>query len=372
MRPNGPPARVQKTETDRPLGEQSTTLLGAEVSKASRTVDTTAWPGRRRTRALGVLALAVVGVVLAACSSTTSGPGGGGSGGAGAKLILVELSFPCGLNDYAKQLCAGATAAGKTLPKGYKVEIKTGINYGDVTAYNSLIETSLQLNPAGLIVFPNGPAAQTLVLNQACDKGVKVVIMDSPATGVKCQSSFVGANHYQLGVEDGKWLIAHPPSSKEVGVVTLQPGEYQSNDDRVKGFTQTVQAAGYRLVATVVTDNSLAKTRTEVTNMITAHPNLGAVFSANSPMAQGTKQALLSNHRIMQLTLDGALTDVPSILDGTISADAAQDPYAQGTLAVQYIARAIQGQQVPSKTYTPLQVVDKTNAQAYLQAGGLR
>jgi ABC-type sugar transport system substrate-binding protein len=330
-----------------------------------------------RCNLLAAAASAVLGLAVAACSSSANSSGGPNHGGtsaagSGSKLILVELSFPCGLNDYAKQLCAGATAEGTRLPAGFKVQIKTGINYADVTAYNSLIQTSMQLNPAGLVIFPNGPAAQTPVLNQACDKGIKVIIMDSPATGVKCQSSFVGADHHQLGVLDGKWLIAHPPASKEVGVVTLQPGQYQSNDARVKGFTETVEAAGYRVAATAVTDLSLDKTRTEVANMLTAHPNLGAVFSANSPMAQGTMQALKGQPGIVHLTVDGALTDIPSILNGSITADAAQDPYAQGVLAVRYMAQAIQGQTVPAQTYTPAQIVDKTSAEAYQAAGGLR
>ena len=313
-------------------------------------------------------ASAVVMLGLAAC---TSAKGGTDASGSESKLILVELSFPCGLNDYAKQLCAGATAEGKRLPNGFNVEIKTGIDYGDITAYNSLIQTSMQLHPAGLVIFPNGPAAQTQMLNQGCDRGIHVIIMDSPATGVKCQSSFVGANHYQLGVLDGKWLIAHPPTSKNVGVVTLQPGEYQSNDDRVRGFTDTAEAAGFRVVATVVTDNSLDKTRTQVANMLTAHPDLGAVFSANSPMAQGTIQALKGHRGIDHLTVDGNVSDVANILNGAISADAAQDPYDQGVLAVRYMAQVIEGHAVPAKTYTPAKVVDKTNAEAYRAGGGM-
>lgn len=324
-------------------------------------------PGTHRRQARkGRLAVAAVaaGSLLAAC---------GTQGGAGdSKLLVFALSFPCQLNDYATRLCDGVNAAAETVPAGFRVEVKTGVNYGDNVAFNNLIQTSTQLQPTGLIVFPSGPAAQTPVLNQACDKGVKVVIIDSPANGVKCQSSFVGANHRQLGELAGQWLIAHPSPSKEVGVVTLPPGQYTSNDDRVKGFTDTVQAAGYQVVASVTTDLSLDSTRRGVTNMATAHPNLGAIFSANSQIGQGTAQALKDNHQVVQLTADGSLTDVPSILNGTISADAAQDPYGMGRTAVEYMVKVIQGQQVPPTTYTRAEIVDKTNAQAYLQAGGLK
>jgi ABC-type sugar transport system substrate-binding protein len=327
---------------------------------------------RSRRWVTGALIMAT-GLALAACSSThasTSSTAGGGS-----KLILFELSFPCGLNDYASQLCAGVRAEAKTLPPAYKVEVKTGVDYSDVSAYNSLIQTSMQLHPAGMILFVNGPAAQTPFINQACAQHVKMILVDSPATGVKrgCQSSFIGADHYQLGVEDAKWLIAHPPAngSKQVGIVTQPPGEYASTDARVRGFTQTITAAGYQVVATAVTNLSLDTTRTEVTNMVTAHPDLGAIFSANGPMGDGTVQALKNNHRIVQLTLDGFLNDIPSIINGTISADAAQDPYAEGKTAVHYMAEVLQSKKIPALTYTPSEVVSKESAKAYLSAGGL-
>jgi len=88
-------------------------------------------------------------------------------------------------------------------------------------------------------------------------------------------------------------------------------------------------------------------------------------------MGDGTEQALKGNHRIVQLTLDGFLNDIPSIGNGTISADAAQDPYAEGRTAVHYMAEVLQGKKVPSLTYTPSEVVTKENAKAYLANGGM-
>lgn len=286
------------------------------------------------------------------------------------KLIAFELSFPCGLNNYATQLCAGVKAAAKKLPPGFRVEIKTGINYSDTVAYNNLIQTTTELHPAGLIMFPNGPAAQVPVLNQACAKGIKIIVVDSPTSGFKCQTALIGANHYQLGVEIGKWLIAHPPTSKQIGIVSLAPGEYASNDARVKGFTTTVTAAGYSVVATAITDLTLDTTRTEVTNMLTAHPNIGTILSANDAMGDGTAQAV-TNSKIVQLSIDGATTSVQRIQTGSLSADAAQDPYRMGILAVQSMVKAIQGKHVPTSVYTPSEVVDSPNVAAYLKAGGL-
>jgi ABC-type sugar transport system substrate-binding protein len=265
------------------------------------------------------------------------------------------------LNESIQTVCNGAKAAGKQLPPGYKLEIKTGISVADNQAFNNQIQTSLQLHPAGLIVFPAGPAAQTPVLNQACNQGVKVIILDSPATGVKCQKSLVGANHYQLGALVGQWLAEHSASSKDVGVVTQAPGEFTSTDNRVKGFTNAAGAAGYRVVATTVTDLSLDKTRTGVTNMLTAHPNIGAIFSANGPMGQGTAQALKGNERVKQLTLDFDSTDIAPLLNGNLAAVGDQHPYDEGLFSVRAMGKLLRGEQIQPEIFTPLSVVDKTN-----------
>ncbi|SBW23406.1 hypothetical protein FDG2_3765 [Candidatus Protofrankia californiensis] len=315
-----------------------------------------------------IVAVLAETLITAGCSrEADSTDGAAGS----QKRIVLGLSFPCGLNEYSTLLCKGARDAGSKLSEGYSFDIKTGVNYSDNVAFNNILQTLLQQDPAGFIVFPAGPAAQTPVLNQACDKGVKVVIIDSPADGVKCQVNFIGADHYQLGASVGQWLVDHPSASKEVGIVTQPPGQYASTDARVKGFTDAVEKAGFEVVATVTTDLSLDRTRTVVTNMVTAHPNLGAVFSANGPIGQGTAQALKGNSEIIQLSQDGFVSDVKLIQDGEVAANAAQNPYQMGQLAVQYMVDALEGKDVPAKKYTTSMVVDKSNAQEYIAAGGM-
>jgi len=343
------------------------------VSKATSRVNTHAvWNPRR---AAFVAVIATVGMLVAACgggssssSSTQAGTGSSAKSASsgGSKLMLLEMSFPCALNEPIQEVCAGAKAA--QLPPGYKLQIKTGVDIADNTAFNNLIQTSLQLRPNVLIVFPAGPAAQTPVLNQACAKGVKVVILGSPAEGVKCQSTHVGQDDIEAGALVGRWLVKHPPKSKEVGIVTQPPGEFTSTDNRVKGFTQVVTAAGFKVVATAITDLTLDRTRTEVTNMLTAHPKIGAIFSANGPMGQGTSQALKGRHGIEHVTLDFDSTNVKPIENGSLSAVTNSHAYEFGKLAVETAVKVLQGERVPPKVNGPLSIVDKANVQQELKS----
>jgi ABC-type sugar transport system substrate-binding protein len=307
-----------------------------------------------------MVAAAVIGVIAAVPAARAED-----------KLIVGAMSFPCGLNDFAKTMCEGFAAGAAELPRGYRFELKTGVDYGDQTAFNNIIETSLQLHPAGIIVFPVGPAAQVPVLKKACEQGTKIIIVDNPVEGLgECQTSYIASDHYRLGVALGNWLVSHAPSSKEVGVVSLPPGQYSSNDARIKGFTDTIEPAGFKVVATVTTDLSLDQTRTQVTNMLTAHPDLGAVMSANDQMGYGTAQAV-GDRKVVQLSIDGAMDAVKRIDKGGLDADAAQDPYTVAKSAVLNIAKAIDGGDVPKEITTKSIVVDRSNAQAFIAGGGM-
>jgi ribose transport system substrate-binding protein len=343
------------------------------VSRGPLNVKAAVRPARRW--AVSAIAVAAT-LIVAACGGTSESDNrdstSTGSSRPGSKLIVAGLSYPCGLNDYARHLCAGFAAGQKQLPPGFRFKLTTGVDFADQTAFNNLIQTSLQLKPAGVIVFPDGPAAQVPVLKQACAKNVRIIIIDNPVTGLgKCQSTFIGPNNYQLGAQTAEWLIRHPPLSKEVGVVSLPPGATASTDERVKGFTKTIEAAGYRVVASVSTDLTLAKTRTQVTNMLTAHPKLSAIFSSGDQMGYGTAQAVKNNPGIKQLTIDGALDAVKRIPRG-LSADVAQHPFWLGEQSVLYMAKVLQGQTVPQFIPEPTKVIDESNVKAYLEAGGLR
>lgn len=313
---------------------------------------------------------------LVACGSDDDGAaadGGDRTASGERKLIVFAMPFPCGLNDYAQLTCDGAEAAAKELPPGYEFDMKTGIDYADVPAFNSLLETTLQLDPAGMVVFTNGPAAQTPVLNRACDQGATVIFYDTKGDGVKCAVSHVTPNHREMGEKAAQWLIDNPPKGKgkEVAIVSLQPGQFPSNDARVEGFKETIEAAGYDVVTTVVSTNDVAETRTKVTNALTAHPNLAAIYSANGPLGNGTEQALKGKRGIVQLTTDGNAADIPSVLDGTVGVNVAQAPYVGGRLAVEYMVKALEGEDVAKVKYTPSEAIDKSNAQEFLDQGGL-
>jgi ribose transport system substrate-binding protein len=288
------------------------------------------------------------------------------------KLILVVTGFSCNTVDFTVKLCEGWNAAAKKLPAGFTFQHKAGTDFTDQTALNNLIQTGLELQPAGVIVFSGGPAAQVPVLTKACQQGAKVFILDSNMPTLHCKSELLETNNYEAGVNAAKWLLKHPPKSKEVGIVGFPPGQFNSNDSRNKGFRAGLAGSGYKVVATVTTSGDIQKTRDAVTNMLTAHPNIGAILSLTDFHGDGTTQAMISDHRldITHLTIDGNMEAVKKIPNKGVTADTAQNPYMEGYLAVMNMVKLLQGKTVAVHVYIPTKVIDAANAGKYIAAGG--
>lgn len=323
----------------------------------------------------GVMIVAI-GAMLAACGSSStdssaSGDTGGSSSESGdSKLIVATLSFPCGYNDFTQSLCAGMSAGAEELPPNVHFEEKSGAKVSDISEFNNLIRTTQQINPDGLIVFPLGPSAQVPVLKEACSKGIKVIILDNPieSLGGDCQVSYVAADNHKLGVMAGEWLTQQSPPSKEIGILTAPPGQFVSCDERVEGFEETIKPTNLEIAATVTTDEfTPEKSRAQVTNMLTAHPNVGVVFTCNDDAGTGAATAIKSaGADIMLISVDGSPDAVERIPEG-LSADVAQDPYFAGKESVLALAEALEGKKVPAELTEPAVLVDESNAEEYLE-----
>ena len=125
-----------------------------------------------------------IGTGLFAAMVIAMGPLQPVSARADTKLIVGLVGFPCGLNAFATTQCSGFESAKGKLPEGYTFELKTGLDFADNVSFNNLIETTLQLKPAGIVVFPGGASSQTQVLLKACKQGVKIIIIDVAAEGL--------------------------------------------------------------------------------------------------------------------------------------------------------------------------------------------
>jgi ABC-type sugar transport system substrate-binding protein len=309
-------------------------------------------------------------VTLTACGDDDSSSSGSK---VSQKTLILALSFPCGFNDYSKDLCQGAKDAGAKLSDKYKVDIKTGVNIGDTVAYGNLIKSALQLKPAGMVVFPLGPSATSAAINKACDADVKLVVVDNAPEGVSCPHPFFGSDPTAMGKLAAEWLAKNVDKGTKVGTVSAPPS--QSVDlARVKGFVAAAKAAGLVIAQSVTTAANLDGARKVAANMLTAHPDLRAVFSADGVLGPGVVKAVdaAGKQNLVYVQVDAFKSVAPQILKGTVGAMIGQNAYQYGFQAIEALAKLDEGESVPDTNVIPGKVIDKSNAQEFIDAGGLR
>jgi ABC-type sugar transport system substrate-binding protein len=319
---------------------------------------------------LGVT-VSLLAILTAACGGSSDGADeGGGSGDR--KLVIVAQSFACNTNDFTANFCKGVEAATDDVADDVKVEFRSGLDFTDQNAYNSLLQNATTLQPAVMAVFGTSPDAQVPTLTAACDQGIEVIIMDQDMPNLECRTSTVASDFSAMGEEIASWLFANDTSdTKQVGLVGFTPGTIPAVEAGYTAFKDSVEAKGYEVVGEVAVEGGdQEKIRSAVENLLTSNPDMNVLYSSSDSFDVGVSQALKAQGRldITRISTDGCVTCVQRILDGTgMTADVAKSAYLEGYTSVTTAAKLAQGEDVGDFVSLPYAVIDATNAEAYLE-----
>ncbi|HEX7070701.1 MAG TPA: substrate-binding domain-containing protein, partial [Rhodothermales bacterium] len=151
------------------------------------------------------------------------------------------------------------------------------------------------------------------------------------------------------------------------GTVALIPyiaGASTSNE-RERGFKgQLARHEGLRLVATQYSESDYEKAMSVTEDILTANPNLDAIFAANEPSVLGAAQALRSRGvegDVVLVGFDASPRQVEGIRDGSIYALVVQNPYRMGYEGVMQAYAALQGEEVPERIDSGSMIVTRDN-----------
>ena len=107
-----------------------------------------------------------------------------------------------------------------------------------------------------------------------------------------------------------------------------------------------------------------------IENVLTAHPEIEAVFATSDQMALGALEAIAARGRTGKVELvafDAGREVLNQIQAGRIGAAVAQRPFEMGRQSVEAAARAIRGEPVESRIDTGTALVTAENVAEFLQ-----
>jgi simple sugar transport system substrate-binding protein len=320
--------------------------------------------------------LAVLVLAVAACSSgaatsspaaaTTSAPPAAASAAADSPSPAAEpikvgfiTKFPV---DFYDTMVDAVKTWNQDHPE-VQVLFAQGASGTDDAGEIAAIESFISQGVKGIAITPTSPNLQT-ELQKAVDAGIKVVLIDNDIPDWTGKTSVVATDNLAGGKLAGQWLAQHLTAGAKLAVLQGVLGN-PSLDARVSGMLDTLGSAA-TVVAKAPTDCDQTKGLNAAQDILTAHPDVQAIYGACGPPILGALQAIknanIASGQITVVGFDAAPGEIDAIVAGQEAGSVAQFPAKMGSLGVQTLVDAIAGKTVQPNVDTGTEMVTKDNA----------
>lgn len=249
-----------------------------------------------------LLILAACAFVISGCgsgSTTSSGTTTGGSpgGDAGAKTKVVFVPKSTG-NPYFNQVAKGFETSAGDLNLDFSTQAPAT---ADATSQLSVIKDQVQRGVNVIVLSANSPDALNEALDQAKEKGVMVMTVDSDLTG--------NEDHRAVGILPTDFSLIGPGQLELLAKTINYEGEFAILSATTDAPNQNAWIAGIKdalkdpkyskmkLVDTVYGDDEPQKSATEMEALLSKHANLRGVISPTSVGLAAAAQVLENSGR---------------------------------------------------------------------------
>lgn len=233
----------------------------------------------------------------------------------------------------------------------------------DIEGQIALIESMVTQGVQGIALTPVDPTVAP-ALDKAIEAGVKIVLMDNDIPDWKGKTALATTNNYNAGVIAGEYLKTVLKDGDTLGILEGVPG-VPALDDRVNGMLAGLEGVKVEVVGKGGTNCTQELGVSVAEDLLTAHPDLKAIYAACGPPAVGATQAIenagIANDAIVMVGFDACCGELDKIVSGQEDATVAQYPAKMGELGVATLVKAIRGEAVEPLVDTGAGLVTKAN-----------
>lgn len=234
----------------------------------------------------------------------------------------------------------------------------------------NILEDQILKRVSGLAVVPGGAQEIVPVLEKAHAARIPVVIVDTDVSWSP-KVSYVGTDNRFGGKLAGEFIVNALHAKGKVVLVTGIPG-VRSIEDRQQGCLEALKTApGIEIVAQQPANSERSLALTVMENVLTAQPEVDAVFASSDQMALGVIEAIDARGKtgkILVVGFDAGKEALQAIQQGRIRAAVAQRPFLMGKLGVEAAYKAARGEQVEKRIDTGTELVTAENVEKYLRS----
>jgi ABC-type sugar transport system substrate-binding protein len=322
-----------------------------------------------KSRALLVAVLLLVLASLVACTAVPAAApaaqapaatSAAGAPAASATTILLSMKGPGGGNPFWAEVERGAkeTAA----KQGVNLVVLAPPAETDVATQIGQIEDQITKKVNAILVAPTDVAGLNPTFDKAKAAGIPVLYVDTKGQWADALT-FIGTDNKNGGKLAGEYICKQLNGQGSAALITGVMSQ-QTHIDRIGGAKDALAACGVQVVAEQPANSDRALGQTVMENILTANPDVKAVFASNDLMALGAMEAIKAAGKkgIIVVGFDANPDAVASIKAGEMSASVAQSPYNMGALGVENALKAVRGEKIEPVIDTGTELITKDNA----------
>jgi ribose transport system substrate-binding protein len=236
----------------------------------------------------------------------------------------------------------------------------------DPAAQNNAIETYIAQGVDGLVVVAIDVNGIMPAVEQAAEAGIPVVAVDAILPDGP-QVAQVGVDNAAAGAMIGEHFLDHVEKEMggeaKLGIVGALNSFIQNV--RQEGFESVVaDAPGITMAGVVDGRNVQDNAMSAAENLMTANPDLSAIYATGEPALLGAVAAVESQGRQDSVAVVGwdlTAAAIKGIDEGYVVGVVQQDPAGMGAAAVEAAHRAIAGETVEAEIAVPVTIVTADN-----------
>ena len=304
-------------------------------------------PMRATKRVLACAAAGLATASLAACGSDEPGSGGDGDKG----VIGVSVADQKSLF-YVAEVAGIEDEAEK---QGYEVKILSANN--DSSAQVKQVNDLLTQQIGALIFTSQDSTAAAAGVRAADEAGVPVVAVDQRPEEQEVAdllATYIATDSVKAAYELCTWMFDQIGGKGEIAILHGVLGS-TAEIQRTEGCENALaENPDIKVVAEETANWDETEAFKATQNILTAHPELDAVFGESDAMSMGaSKAAKDAGVEIFSVGIDGFPTMFDAIESGLTQATMAQQPYMMGQLAVQNAIALMEGEgdDIPAEQY---------------------
>lgn len=216
-----------------------------------------------------------------------------------------------------------------------------------------------------VVLAPTHATALNDVLAGLKARGIPLLCFVSRPQNVE-PACFVGSDDRGLARSIADYLFDRLAASAEVVSIEGHVNA-MTTAPRAAGFRAAAAArAGVHIVGSRGGDFQLEGGRTAMMALLQAQNQIDGVLAANDAMALGAIEAMRQSKRLRSIVAINATPEgINAIKRGELLASAAFDAMKMACLAVEAAARVVRGEAVPATLMLPVEIVDRSNCEAW-------